>query len=244
MFNMEFNEKWTRDKFLEYRRLKRNGYSNKMLIEYFGDDIYYSGMYNRTSNIIPYEFFTKYFENKVNEIKINPEETNYDITPTPSNLNLSKMDYILTFVCSGISYTICLMYYKINNIDTYNIVFTTTEQWNEYRQEFFNISKKGNVDDTDWQLLNDIISRETNFNDLFPIFKKLSWILLNFYENYINGFILSIGDTENKKKISLYRNIIKDSFININEEETTFNGNEYYLYSIKLINNRLKNLVD
>lgn len=204
-----------------------------MLIEHFGEDIYHSGIYNRTSNIIPYEYFTKYFENVVNEIKVNPEETNYDITPTPSNIYLSKMDYILTFLSANISYTICLMYYKIDDNDTYNIVFTTTEQWNEYRQEFFNILKKGNINETEWKLLNDIISRETNFNNLFPIFRKLSWVLLNFYENYINGSILSIGDTENKKKINLYRSIINNSFSNIEEiEKIDHLGNKYYLYKI------------
>ena len=140
------------------------------------------------------------------------------------------MDYILTFISNDILYTICLMYYKIYEYDTYNIIFTTTDQWNEYRQEFLNISKKGNVDKKEWELLNNIISRETKFNDLFPVFRKLSWVLLHFYENYINNQILSIGDTENKKKINLYRNIIKDSFPNFIENEITFNENKYYLY--------------
>ena len=29
----EYNEIWTREKFLEYRKLKRSGYTDKMLIE-------------------------------------------------------------------------------------------------------------------------------------------------------------------------------------------------------------------
>jgi hypothetical protein len=229
---VEFNDKWTRKKFLEYRKLKRSGYSHKMLKEHFGEDIYYSELYNKNDHIIPYDYFTKYLENKVNEIKINLEETNYDITPVPSSLDSNKMDYLLTFISGDISYTICLMYYKIHKDDTYNIIFTTTEQWNQYRQEFFNISKKGSINSNEWELLNDIISRETGFNDLFSIFRKLSWILLDFYEKYIKGSILSISNTENKKKISLYRNIIKDSFHNIIENETLFNGNKYYLYEI------------
>lgn len=229
----EYNERWTKDKFIEYRKLKRSGYTHEMLIEHFGEDIYHSGMYNRNSNVIPYEYFTRYFENRVNEIKINPEKTNYDITPIPSNLSLSKMDYLLTFISDDTSYTICLMYYKIHHLETYNIVFTTTDQWNKYRQEFLNISKKGMVDEKEWRLLNDIISKETNFNDLFSIFRKLSWILIDFYGRYINGFLLSIGDTQNKKKINLYRNIIKDSFKNIEEIESIFNGNKYYLYKVK-----------
>lgn len=124
------------------------------------------------------------------------------------------------------------MYYKINKDDTYNIIFTTTDQWNQYRQDFFNLSKKGSVDKNELELLNDIISRETGFNDLFPIFRKLSWILLDFYDKNTQEIILSIGDTENKKKINLYRNIIKESFTNITETETIFKGNKYYLYKI------------
>lgn len=231
---VNFNERWTREKHQEYWNLKRKGYTKEMLKEHFGDDIYESGMYNRNAHIISYEYYTKYFENIINEIKINPEKTPYDITPIPSNLELSKMDYILTFISNDVLYTICLIYYKIYENDTYNIIFITTDQWNEYRQEFFNISKKGNVSEKEFELLNNIISRETKLNDLFPVFRKLSWVLLHFYENYINNKILSICDTENKKKINLYRNIIKDSFPNFIENEIIFNGNKYYLYELPI----------
>lgn len=64
-----------------------------MLIDHFDYDIYDSGMYNKNAYVITYEYFTKYFE-----IKINPEQTLYDITSVPSNLELSIMDYILTFI--------------------------------------------------------------------------------------------------------------------------------------------------
>ena len=224
----EYDERWTREKFLEYRKLKRCGYDDKMLIEHFGEDIYCSGMYNKNASVLPWELFKKINE----EIKINPKKTRYDITPVPSNLSLSNMDYILTFISNDISYTICLMYYKIYDDDTYNVVFTTTEQWNEYRQEFFNLSKKGNIEKDEWELLNNIISKETNLNDLFPIFRKLSWILLDFYNNHLEGQLLSIGYTENEKKINFYRNIIKDSFLNIIEEEVLFNNDKYYIYKI------------
>jgi hypothetical protein len=228
----EYNERWTREKFLEYRKLKRSGYTHKMLIEHFGDDIDYSGLYNKNAHIIPYDYFTKYFENKINEIRITPEQTEYDITPVPSNLALSKMDYLLTFISGEVSYTICLMYYKIHTDDTYNVIFTTTDQWNEYRQEFFNISKKSRVSQEEWELLNNIIGRQTGYNDLFPLFRKMSWILLDFYYKYIRGAILSIGDTKDEKKINLYRNIIKDSFDSLIESETVFNDSKYYLYTI------------
>ena len=55
-----YNEIWTREKFLEYRKLKREGYSHEMLKEHFGDDIYQSGLYNKNSSILPcLEFLTK-----------------------------------------------------------------------------------------------------------------------------------------------------------------------------------------
>ena len=48
----------------------------------------------------------------------------------------------------------------------------------------------------------------------------------------MKGEILSIGDTANKKKINLYRNIIKDSFANFVETETISSGYKYFLYEI------------
>ena len=76
------------------------------------------------------------------------------------------------------------------------------------------------------------IGKETNLNDIFPIFRKLSWILFDFCSKYIKDEMLSITDTTNEKKIKLYRNIIKDSFSNISEIETTLNGIKYFIYKI------------
>lgn len=42
-----YNEKWTKEKFLKYRKLKKDGYTNEMLIKHFGEDIYHSGMYKK-----------------------------------------------------------------------------------------------------------------------------------------------------------------------------------------------------
>ena len=38
--------KWTRDKFIEYRKLKREGWSDDMLINHFGEVIFESGIYD------------------------------------------------------------------------------------------------------------------------------------------------------------------------------------------------------
>jgi hypothetical protein len=228
----EYNDKWTKEKFLEYRKLKRSGYTHKMLIEHFGEDIYYSNLYNRNGSTLPHVL--KYV-NFISEIKTHPEETRYGISPIISNINSDKLDYIITFVSNSISYTICLMYFKIHNEETYNIIFTTEEQWREYQSHFLKFSEKGYITSDEFKILDVIIGRETKLNDLFPIFRKISWILLDFYNKHINGQILSIGETDNKKKIKLYRNIIKDSFPKINEKEVLFDGNRYYIYKINEI---------
>ena len=51
---MEYNERWTREKFVEYRKLKRSGYTHQQLKEHFGDDIWYSDLYNKNANIMPW----------------------------------------------------------------------------------------------------------------------------------------------------------------------------------------------
>lgn len=227
----EYNEKWTREKFLEYRKLKRSGYTHQMLIEHFGDDIYHSDMYNKGGSTLPH--ILKYV--RFNEIKLNPEETIYTYMPSLSVICINKNDYILSFSSNGISYVICLMYYRIDNIDTYNIVFTTESQWKEYQSTLFSFSKKGNITKDEFEILNKIIGKETNLNDLYPILRKISWILLDFYNKNLKGQILSIGDTDNKKKILLYRNIIRNSFPNVSEEEVLFDSNIYYIYKINEI---------
>jgi hypothetical protein len=72
----EYNDRWTREKFIEYRKLKKEGYTDKMLREHFGEDIYYSGMYNKNGSSLP---VILKFGNFINEIKITPENMKRDI---------------------------------------------------------------------------------------------------------------------------------------------------------------------
>jgi len=225
----KYNEKWTREKFLEYRRLKREGYTHKMLIEHFGEDIYYSDMYNKNGVSLPSILkFGKF----INEIKITPQNVDYNFIKQPSRFIKDKSDYITSFFSNEKPYIISMAYYPINNKDTYNIILTTRDQWNDYEYQLGNFLKKGYITDLEFKILEDIIDQETKLNDLFPIFRKLSWILLDFYDKNIKGELLSIGDTNNKKKINLYRNIIKDSFNNILETEELINTYKYYIYKI------------
>ena len=226
----KYNERWTREKFIEYRKLKRSGHSHKMLKDHFGEDIYHSGLYNKNGITLP--TILKY-GNYITEIKITPENTDYNYLKQPSNFIKNETDYIISFYSNDLPYIISLIYFPINDTITYNVVFTTRDQWNSYEYKLKKFLKKGNITDVEFQILEEIISKETKLNDLFPIFRKLSWILLDFYDKYIKNELLSIGHTKNENKINLYRNIIEDSFTNITETMEKVNKTKYYVYNIK-----------
>lgn len=223
----EYNEKWTREKFLEYRKLKISEYTDEMLIEHFGEDIYHSWMYNRKSNIIPWlEFIT--------EITITPEYTNYNFSKEMSDIYSGKFDYIIDFDDNGTKYIISLFYYVIEGIDTYNILLTTENQWNDYKSKLDSMRGKGYITEDERLELVNIVEKETGLNQLYPVMKKLSYILLDFIEKKLGNIIISLSETKNIVKINLYRNIIKNSFANVNELGFKFDevGNKYYLYKI------------
>ncbi len=227
----KYNDKWTREKFIEYRKLKRNGYTDSMLIEHFGDDIYESGMYNKKGNSLPNILL---FNDYINEIKVNPESTDYNFTKQPSSYIKGASDYIISFYVNDNPYIISLMYFPIGNLVTYNIIFTTRDQWNEYESKLrFIIRTYGEISTENYDILEEIISRKTDKNELFKLFKNISWILFDFYFNNLNNTILSIGDTKDPIKINFYRNIIKDSFDNI-KEDIIYDSNEskYFIYTI------------
>ena len=229
---MEYNERWTSDKFIEYRKLKRSGYTDKMLIEHFGEDIYYSGMYNRKSTIMPWlEFMT--------EITITPEYTYYTFSKKLSDIYKDKFDYIIKFQNNGVDYIISLFYYIIDNVETYNVLLTTETQWNEYEKKLNSIRSKGYITDDERNELVNIVEKETSLNHLYLVMKRISYILFDFFEKELSSSIISIGETKNMVKINLYRNIIKNSFPNIEEFGEKYDdvGNKYYLYKKRIDSN-------
>jgi len=223
----EYNERWTREKFVEYRKLKRNGYTHQQLKEHFGDDIWYSGLYNKNANILPWLNF-------INEIKINPVEIPYSFWNRNSLFYKGNLDYFTEFETDNeVKYILCLMYYLVNGVPTYNVIFSTEWQFKKYDLELRNMLKKGTITEEERDYLKSIFEKETNYNDIYNLMKRISFIILDMYNRYLIGNILSIGDTDNKRKINLYRNIIKDSFENIKEEEVLDEmKNKYYLYKI------------
>jgi hypothetical protein len=66
----------------------------------------------------------------------------------------------------------------------------------------------------------------------------ISNIILDFYEKVLKIRLLSIKfsitETDNLKKINMYRNIIKDSFKNVKEsDDIDEEGKRIYYYKIK-----------
>lgn len=225
---MEYNERWNKEKFIEYRKLKRSGYTDKMLIEHFGEDIYYSGMYNRKSTIMPWlEFIT--------EITIKPEYTDYTFSKKLSDIYKDKFDYVIKFKNNGVDYIISLFYYIIDGVETFNILLTTEIQWIEYEKKLNDIRHKDYITDEERNELVNIVEKETGLNHLYPVMKKISYILFDIFEKELDNGIISLGETKNMVKINLYRNIIKNSFSNIEEIGQKFDdvGNKYYLYKIQ-----------
>jgi hypothetical protein len=218
-----YNDIWTREKFLEYRKLKREGYSHDMLKKHFGDDIKHSGLYNENTNILPWLDFLK-------EIIVTPKYTNYNIEKVKSDIYKDKNDYKIEFDDNKTEYIIYLFFYTINNIDTYNILLTTKEQWLDYINKLNQYKTKGFITNDEFIELVSIVEKETGYNQIYSILKKVSYILSEVIKNELKYYPLSLGDTNNKVKINLYRNIIKNSFKNLIESEEIINNKKYFIY--------------
>lgn len=187
----------------------------------------YKGKWIRAYNhILPFHLFK--------EMKINPVYVHYSMDRIESMYYSGEYDYNLTFEHDGIKYVIMMMYYPINDVITYHIVFTTLSQYDEYMTKFKQFRDNGLLNDDNYKILDEIISRLTNFNQMIPLFKKITYILNDFHKNNIPNEKLSLIHTsEYPTKIKFYRNIIKDSFDNITEQEISLHGTFYYIYSIK-----------
>ena len=133
------------------------------------------------------------------------------------------------------TYIISLFYYEINNIETYNILLTTKNQWLDYTNRLDTFRSKGFITDTERIELINIVEKEKGYNQLYSILRKVSYILSDLIKDKLNGCPISLVDTNNPVKINLYRNIIKSSFNDLIESEEVFNDNKYFIYKSKSI---------
>jgi hypothetical protein len=221
---MEFNINWTKkdnDKLREFIKQKKDVY---FIREYFGNDKlfyhpskkYYDGKSKITglkNNKI------EDFSGFLNEIKYNSLKTDFVFDFEKSEIFNNKFNYIYKFQTNSGNRYIVDFIYLIDNVgihknkDIYNISFTleNNRKYNDYEKQTF-------------------------LNENNEIIKRLIFIFRDFNERFGNGCIYLIGETEDKRKINWYSNLIKDSFDDFIEtvDVSSFtNGLDAYYYEIK-----------
>jgi hypothetical protein len=231
---MKFNEHWTKEDNDLMRQMRKEGKSTDDIINFFGKDkvkCHPSGKFNY-GGVLPYKLF-------LNELKIRPDEVSYHINQRKSYLSDKMFDYMLSFSVNKIDYMLVLYYYMDSGIESYNILFTTEKQFHQYQEEINKIINKGDykLPDEEEIRIKKILEKETNYNDLIQIMKKLSFVLFSFSPTILYRYpdmLFSISDTTHPIKIKLYRNIIKDSFKNVKEIiSTDEQGKPIYYYKIE-----------
>ncbi len=205
---MIFNNVWTKEKNDKLRQFIKEKKSTDFIIEYFCEDLEHHPTKKYSHSVLKGYHLQSY--KQFNEIKINPINTLYDRYSEYSEYYENKENYIINFVDNDTKYIIMLLYVENFNKPSYEIVFTTQKQYDIYIKTINDIKKKRILNLTDEELLTDIIEKETNYNKVISIMKKLSYIILR--EIKLLDIPLSLTETNNYKKIELYRNIIKDSF--------------------------------
>ena len=221
---MEFNINWTKkdnDKLREFIKQKKDVY---FIREYFGNEkLFYhpsKKYYDRKSKITGLKNNKiEDFSGFLNEIKYNSLKTDFVFDFEKSEIFNNQFNYIYKFQTnSGNRYIIDFIYlfdsigiYK--NKDIYNISFTleNNRKYNDYEKQTF--------------------LYENN-----EIIKRLIFIFRDFNERFGNGCIYLIGETEDKRKINWYSNLIKDSFDDVIEtvDVSSFtNGLNAHYYKIK-----------
>lgn len=184
--------------------------------------------------ILPFSYFRYNISDYTKEMIINPKETNYKIEMKKS-ISYKDYDYILNFKVNGHDYVIVLFYFIDNGIISYNILFTTLEQYKEYDSLLNGMVKSGKniISEEDYISLSNILERLTGYNETTPLIKSISYILLDFYPK-VSPLLLSIGETRDPVKIEFYRKTIKDSFQDVIETKKTDEfGKDIYYYKIK-----------
>lgn len=122
---MEFNKIWTKEKNDILRQFNKEGKSIEFIKEYFGDDLKYHPKGKFKSN----KLFG--FHKFVNEIIITPENIDYNKNIQKSIKYKDKKDYIYSFKTKQ-EYILMLLYVENFNKSSYEIVFTSKENYDTY----------------------------------------------------------------------------------------------------------------
>ena len=180
------------------------------------------------------------FDNFLNEIYLHPKKIDYEILQRENIFfDSSKTDYLLKFKIRKHEYVLWLIYSNINGIMSYEILLTTTHQLDNFELKLKEITDKNiinnetKISDDDFNDLKSIVEKETNFFDFYDIMNSVSYILLDFHKKFIFKYPLLISETDNKKKIKIYRNLIKHTFNSVIETKSLNNeGKNIFYYKI------------
>jgi hypothetical protein len=203
---MIFNNVWTKEINDECRNLIKKGYTSSNIIEHFGENITNSHPKKKYT-------YTKLlnYNNYINEIKITAGYTNYSTSKIPSEY-VNKTNYKYDFIINGNKYVLLFFYVENYDMKSYELVFTTNEQFEKYEQYKKSINQITLLDE---MYLSSIIEEETDRKELIKIMKSICYIIENEYKD----LPFSITETDNLTKINLYRNIFNDTYKNIFIEE-------------------------
>lgn len=223
---MEFNKNWSKDDNDILRRLIKEGKSPEEIREFFGNDkLFYhpsKKYFNHKTGILPnFKKQIKDFTGLINEIKYEPLKTDFKFDYSKSSKFKDEFDYIYTFQTnSGNRYVVDFIYLFDNigpykNRDIYNVSFT--------------LEKNRNLSNyTDYE-------KQTQLNESHEIIKRIIFILRDFNVRFGKNCVYLIGESEDKRKVNWYRNLIKDSFDGVKETvgiSSFTNGLMAYYYEL------------
>jgi hypothetical protein len=224
---MDFNKNWTKEDNDKLRELIKEKKSVDYINNYFGNDkLFYHPnkkyYYSDRSAVLPK--IRKRIDNYngfINEIRYEELKTDFNVNFNKSKYFKNEFDYYYIFQTdSGNKYIIDFIYLKdtigpYKDRDIYNISFTLEENRNlsDYK---------------DYEKI-------TFLNEEHEIIKRIIFIIKNFNTRFCDNCVYLIGETEDKRKINWYSQLIKDSFSNVIEPigvSSFTNGLNAYYFEI------------
>lgn len=224
---MEFNINWTKEDNDNLRYLIKEGKTPDFIRNYFGNDkLFYhpSKKYylsNKSASLPTFKRNIKDFTGYINEIKYNELKTDFTFDFKKSKHFENEFNYYYIFKTnSGNKYIVDFIYLKDNighysGVDIYNISFTLESNRNLSNYQDY--------------------EKQTGLDEGHEIIKRVIFIVKDFNDRFGKGCVYLLGETEDKRKIKWYKNIIKDSFDNIKEttgDSSFTNGLTAYYYEI------------
>lgn len=116
-----------------------------------------------------------------------------------------EFNKIWTNFSSNVEYTLLLLYVENFGKSSYEIVFTDRNNYDNYVKVRNDFMMKGYLTEDDNKILSNIIEQKTNFNEIYSLMKKISFILLEEYPiiKLMYKIPLSITETNDLVKIKL-----------------------------------------